>query len=153
MKKFVEIRYTTRYVGYFLITGTLNFVNFKIYFLIGADINGLAICQKEAEAMEKSISSESLKSGGSTCEAPDVSVSALRELLKVHTAYFHTKDMRMGGTPLHWTTEKPTMEALIGRMQLLVNLFSTLWLLIFSIIDFYVHVVEQFLGQRYFLKL
>jgi hypothetical protein len=63
--------------------------------------------------MEKSVSSESLKSAA----APEVSVAALRELLKVHTAYFHTKDMRMGGTPLHWTTEKPTMEALIGRIQ------------------------------------
>lgn len=78
----------------------------RLFAHAGADLNGLAACQKEAEALAAS------------GDAASVSVAAIRELLKVHTAYFHTKDMRLGGTPLHWVTEKASMEAFIGMLQL-----------------------------------
>ena len=105
------------------------------FIFLGADINGLSMCQIEAEALQTSAKTIALTAskasaspdaeGDTTLAAAEVSVVAIRELLKVHTAYFHTKDMRLGGTPLHWATEKTTMEAFIGKGQLAV-VFSSL---------------------------
>ncbi len=55
--------------------------------------------------------------GTSTAAAAGSSTAAaaVREAIKTHASQIHTKDIKWGGTLLHWATEKPTMEAFIGK--------------------------------------
>jgi hypothetical protein len=54
--------------------------------------------------------------GSSTAAAAAASTAAaVREAIKTHASQIHTKDIKWGGTLLHWATEKPTMEAFIGK--------------------------------------
>jgi len=39
--------------------------------------------------------------------------AVLRDAIKVHASQINTKDIKSGGTLLHWATGKPTMEAFI----------------------------------------
>eukprot|EP00092_Neocalanus_flemingeri_P020293 GFUD01021983.1.p1 GENE.GFUD01021983.1~~GFUD01021983.1.p1 ORF type:complete len:830 (-),score=300.05 GFUD01021983.1:470-2959(-) len=41
-------------------------------------------------------------------------VGCVREILEMYPNQLHTKDMKYGGTPLHWSTEKPILDGLIG---------------------------------------
>lgn len=45
--------------------------------------------------------------------ASSASSATVREVLKTNASQIYTKDIRTGGTLLHWATEKPTVEAFI----------------------------------------
>ncbi len=51
----------------------------------------------------------------STAAGATAAAAAVREAIKTHASQIHAKDIKWGGTLLHWATEKPTMEAFIGR--------------------------------------
>ena len=40
--------------------------------------------------------------------------TSFKDIILQHPNGLYTKDIKLGGTPLHWTQEKPMMEALIN---------------------------------------
>jgi len=71
----------------------------KAMLCAGADVNTLGSVEKELPLHT------ALKSNN---------VSCVKEILEMFPNQLHTKDMKHGGTPLHWATEKPILDALIG---------------------------------------
>jgi len=65
----------------------------------GADVNTLGSVDQELPIHA------ALKSNNANC---------VKEILEMYPNQLHTKDMKHGGTPLHWATEKPLLDALIG---------------------------------------
>jgi len=71
----------------------------KAMLCAGADVNTLGSVEQELPLHT------ALKSNN---------VSCVKEILEMYPNQLHTKDMKHGGTPLHWATEKPLLDALIS---------------------------------------
>jgi len=71
----------------------------KAMLCAGADVNTLGSVEQELPLHT------ALKSNN---------VSCVKEILEMYPNQLHTKDMKHGGTPLHWATEKPILDALIN---------------------------------------
>jgi len=71
----------------------------KAMLCAGADVNTLGSVEKELPIHT------ALKSNNA---------SVVKEILEMYPNQLHTKDMKHGGTPLHWATEKPLLDGLIG---------------------------------------
>jgi len=71
----------------------------KAMLCAGADVNTLGSVEQELPLHT------ALKSNN---------VSCVKEILEMFPNQLHTKDMKHGGTPLHWAIEKPLLDALIG---------------------------------------
>jgi hypothetical protein len=103
--------------------------------LLGADLDGLdnhAVDPAPGSAADGTFTAAAAASaaGSSTAAAAGASTAAagastaavaVREAIKTHASQIHTKDIKWGGTLLHWATEKPTMEAFIGRGTSILN--------------------------------
>jgi hypothetical protein len=93
----------------------------RVLFL-GADLDGLdnhAVDLASGTAADGA--STAAAAGASTAAAvasTAATAAAVREAIKTHASQIHTKDIKWGGTLLHWATEKPTMEAFIGKGDL-----------------------------------
>jgi hypothetical protein len=94
---------------------------FHLILLLGADLNGLDTCPR-AEATQA------------------VPAAEVREVLKAHAGQINTKDIKTGGTLLHWAVEKATMETFIGK-GLLPLCFQGLCLDIFRLWFFHQELV------------
>jgi hypothetical protein len=82
--------------------------------LLGADLDGLDNHNVDlAPGTAADGTSTAAAAGAATAAA-----AAVREAIKTHASQIHTKDIKWGGTLLHWATEKPTMEAFIGKGDL-----------------------------------
>jgi len=71
----------------------------KAMLCAGADVNTLGSIEKELPLHT------ALRSNNASC---------VKEILEMYPNQLHTKDMKHGGTPLHWATEKPLLDALVG---------------------------------------
>jgi hypothetical protein len=89
--------------------------------ILGADLDGLDNHAVDlAPGTAAAGASTAAAGAGTTTAAAAVAATAaaaaaVREAIKTHASQIHIKDIKWGGTLLHWATEKPTMEAFIGR--------------------------------------
>jgi hypothetical protein len=84
--------------------------------LLGADLDGLDNHFVDlAPGTAAAGASTAAAAGAATAAAAASTAAAVREAIKTHASQIHTKDIKWGGTLLHWATEKPTMEAFIGK--------------------------------------
>jgi hypothetical protein len=92
--------------------------------LLGADLDGLdnhnvdlapGTAADGTSTAAAAVASTAAAAGTSTAAA---TAAAVREAIKTHASQIYTKDIKWGGTLLHWATEKPTIEAFIGKGDL-----------------------------------
>jgi hypothetical protein len=90
--------------------------------LLGADLDGLdnhAVDLAPGTAAAGSPTAAAVAvTAAAAATATAAAAAAVREAIKTHASQIHTKDIKWGGTLLHWATEKPTMEAFIGKRDL-----------------------------------
>ena len=74
----------------------------KAMLCLGADVNTLARRGLEGQGDGP----DGKASERSNCRS-------VKEVLELYPSSLHTKDIKLGGTPLHWATEKPLLAAMI----------------------------------------
>ncbi len=86
--------------------------------LLGADLDGLdnhAVELAPGTAADGTSTAAAAGTSAAAAATAAAAAAAVREAIKTHASQIHTKDIKWGGTLLHWATEKPTMEAFIGK--------------------------------------